>query len=84
MHQGKTVFILIGEEQVIGIIAMQKPVVPNSLQAISSLKELIDVHLFTHGNTEEIQYIQDSFGIKNVHAKCRYKRKRKSDKIMLA
>ena len=68
MHQGKTVFILIGEEQVIGIIAMQKPVVPNSLQAISSLKELIDVHLFTHGNTEEIQYIQDSFGIKNVHA----------------
>ena len=68
MHQGKTVFILIGEEQVIGIIAMQKPVVPNSLQAISSLKELIDVHLFTHGNTEEIQYIQDSFGIKNIHA----------------
>ena len=68
MHQGKTVFILIGEEQVIGIIAMQKPVVPNSLQAISSLKELIDVHLFTHGNTEEIQHIQDSCGIKNIHA----------------
>ena len=68
MHQGKTVFILIGEEQVIGIIAMQKPVVPNSLQAISSLKELIDVHLFTHGDTEEIQHIQDSCGIKNIHA----------------
>ena len=68
MHQGKTVFILIGEEQVIGLIAMQKPIVPNSLQAISSLKELIDVHLFTHGNTEEIQHIQDSCGIKNIHA----------------
>lgn len=68
MHQGKTVFILIGEEQIIGLIAMQKPIVPNSLQAINSLKELIDVHLFAHGNTEEIQHIHDSCNIKNIHA----------------
>ena len=68
MNQGKTVFILIGEEKVIGLIAMQKPIVPNSLQAINSLKELIDVHLFAHGNTEEIQHIHDSCNIKNIHA----------------
>ena len=68
MTQGKTVFILIGEEKVIGLIAMQKPIVPNSLQAINSLKELIDVHLFAHGNTEEIQHIHDSCNIKNIHA----------------
>lgn len=68
MNQGKTVFVLIGEEKVIGLIAMQKPIVPNSLQAINSLKELIDVHLFAHGNTEEIQHIHDSCNIKNIHA----------------
>ena len=68
MTQGKTVFILIGEEKVIGLIAMQKPIVPNSLQAINSLKELIDVHLFAHGNTEEIQHIHDSCNIRNIHA----------------
>ena len=68
MNQGKTVFVLIGEEKVIGLIAMQKPIVPNSLQAINSLKELIDVHLFAHGNTEEIQHIHDSCNIRNIHA----------------
>ena len=52
----------------IGLIATQKPVVPNSLQAISSLKEIIDVHLFARGNTEEIQYIQDACAIQNIHA----------------
>ena len=67
-QQGKTVFILVDEKQVIGLIATQKPVVPNSLQAISSLKEIIDVHLFARGNTEEIQYIQDACGIQNIHA----------------
>ena len=68
MNQGKTVFILTGEEKVIGLIAMQKPIVPNSLQAINFLKELIDVHLFAHGNTEEIQHIHNSCNIKNIHA----------------
>ena len=67
-QQGKTVFILVDEKQVIGLIATQKPLVPNSLQEISSLKELIDVHLFASGNTEEIQYIQDACGIQNIHA----------------
>ena len=67
-QQGKTVFILVDEKQVIGLIATQKPLVPNSLQEISSLKELIDVHLFARGNTEEIQYIQDACGIQNIHA----------------
>ncbi|WP_314850276.1 cation transporter [uncultured Solobacterium sp.] len=67
-QEGKTVFILVDEKQVIGLIAAQKPVVPNSLQAISSLKEIIDVHLFARGNTEEIQYIQDACGIQNIHA----------------
>ena len=67
-QQGKTVFILVDEKQVIGLIATQKPVVPNSLQAISSLKEIIDVHLFARGNTEEIQYIQDACAIQNIHA----------------
>ena len=67
-QEGKTVFILVDEKQVIGLIANQKPIVPNSLQEISSLKELIDVHLFARGNTEEIQYIQDSCGIQNIHA----------------
>ena len=67
-QEGKTVFILVDEKQVIGLIATQKPVVPNSLQAISSLKEIIDVHLFARGNTEEIQYIQDACAIQNIHA----------------
>ena len=67
-QEGKTVFILVDEKQVIGLIATQKPVVPNSLQAISSLKEIIDVHLFARGNTEEIQYIQDAYAIQNIHA----------------
>ncbi len=67
-QEGKTVFILVDEKQVIGLIATQKPAVPNSLQEISSLKELIDVHLFARGNTEEIQYIQDACGIQNIHA----------------
>lgn len=67
-QDGKTVFILIDEKQVIGLIATQKPVVPNSLQAISSLKEIIDVHLFARGNTEEIQHIQDACVIQNIHA----------------
>ena len=67
-QEGKTVFILVDEKQVIGLIATQKPVVPNSLQEISSLKELIDVHLFARGNTEEIQYIQHACGIQNIHA----------------
>ncbi|MBF1072667.1 MAG: cation-translocating P-type ATPase, partial [Solobacterium sp.] len=38
-QQGKKVFILIGEDQVLGLIAMQKPIVPNSIQAIHLLKE---------------------------------------------
>lgn len=67
-QEGKTVFILVDEKQVIGLIATQKPVVPNSLQAISSLKEIIDVHLFARGNTEEIQYIQDACAIQNIYA----------------
>ena len=67
-QEGKTVFILVDEKQVIGLIATQKPVVPNSLQAISSLKEIIDVHLFARGNTKEIQYIQDAYAIQNIHA----------------
>ena len=68
VEQGKKVFILIGEEQILGLIAMQKPIVPNSIQAIHSLKELTDVHLFARGNDEEIQYIQNNFNIKNIHA----------------
>ena len=68
VEQGKKVFILIGEEQVLGLIAMQKPIVPNSIQAIHSLKELTDVHLFARGNDEEIQYIQKNCEIKNIHA----------------
>ena len=68
VEQGKKVFILIGEEQVLGLIAMQKPIVPNSIQAIHSLKELTDVHLFARGNDEEIQYIQKNCDIKNIHA----------------
>ena len=67
-EQGKIVFILIGQDQVLGLIAMQKPIVPNSIQAIHSLKELTDVHLFARGNDEEIQYIQNNFNIKNIHA----------------
>ena len=67
-QQGKKVFILIGEDQVLGLIAMQKPIVPNSIQAIHSLKELTDIHLFARGNNEEVQYIQNNFGIKNIHA----------------
>lgn len=67
-QEGKTVFILVDEKQVIGLIATQKPLVPNSLQEISSLKELIDVHLFARSNTEEIQYIQDACAIQNIHA----------------
>ncbi len=68
VEQGKIVFILIGQDQVLGLIAMQKPIVPNSIQAIHSLKELTDVHLFARGNDEEIQYIQNNFNIKNIHA----------------
>ena len=68
IEQGKIVFILIGQDQVLGLIAMQKPIVPNSIQAIHSLKELTDVHLFARGNDEEIQYIQNNFNIKNIHA----------------
>ena len=68
VEQGKKVFILIGEDQVLGLIAMQKPIVPNSIQAIHLLKELTDVHLFARGNDEEIQYIQMNFNIKNIHA----------------
>ncbi len=68
VEQGKKVFILIGEEQVLGLIAMQKPIIPNSIQAIHSLKELTDVHLFARGNDEEIQYIQKNCDIKNIHA----------------
>ena len=68
VEQGKKVFILIGEDQVLGLIAMQKPIVPNSIQAIHLLKELIDIHLFAHGNDEEVQYIQNNFDIKNIHA----------------
>ena len=68
VEQGKKVFILIGQDQVLGLIAMQKPIVPNSIQAIHSLKELTDVHLFARGNDEEIQYIQNNFNIKNIHA----------------
>ena len=67
-QQGKKVFILIGEDQVLGLIAMQKPIVPNSIQAIYSLKELTNVHLFVRGNDEEVQYIQNNFDIKNIHA----------------
>ena len=67
-QQGKKVFILIGEDQVLGLIATQKPIVPNSIQAIHSLKELTDVHLFARGNDEEVQYIQNNFDIKNIHA----------------
>ena len=67
-QQGKKVFILIGEEQILGLIATQKPIVPNSSQAIHSLKEITDVHLFARGNDEEIQYIQNNFNIKNIHA----------------
>jgi len=68
VKQGKKVFILIGEEQILGLIATQKPIVPNSSQAIHSLKEITDVHLFARGNDEEIQYIQNNFNIKNIHA----------------
>ena len=68
VEQGKKVFILIGEEQILGLIATQKPIVPNSSQAIHSLKEITDVHLFARGNDEEIQYIQNNFNIKNIHA----------------
>ena len=68
VEQGKKVFILIGEEQILGLIATQKPIVPNSSQAIHSLKEITDVHLFARGNVEEIQYIQNNFNIKNIHA----------------
>ena len=68
VEQGKIVFILIGQDQVLGLIAMQNPIVPNSIQAIHSLKELTDVHLFARGNDEEIQYIQNNFNIKNIHA----------------
>ena len=68
IEQGKIVFILIGQDQVLGLIAMQKPIVPNSIQAIHSLKEITDVHLFARGNDEEIQYIQNNFNIKNIHA----------------
>ena len=68
VEKGKKVFILIGEDQVLGLIAMQKPIVPNSIQAIHSLKELTDVHLFARGNDEEIQYIQKNCEIKNIHA----------------
>ena len=68
IEQGKKVFILIGEEQILGLIATQKPIVPNSSQAIHSLKEITDVHLFARGNNEEIQYIQNNFNIKNIHA----------------
>lgn len=66
--QGKKVFILIGEDQILGLIATQKPIIPNSIQAIHSLKELTDVHLFARGNDEEIQYIQKNCDIKNIHA----------------
>ena len=68
VEQGKKVFILIGEEQILGLIATQKPIVPNSSQAIHSLQEITDVHLFARGNDEEIQYIQNNFNIKNIHA----------------
>ena len=68
VKQGKKVFILIGEEQILGLITTQKPIVPNSSQAIHSLKEITDVHLFARGNDEEIQYIQNNFNIKNIHA----------------
>ena len=68
VEQGKKVFILIGQDQGLGLIAMQKPIVPNSSQAIHSLKEITDVHLFARGNDEEIQYIQNNFNIKNIHA----------------
>ena len=68
VKQGKKVFILIGEEQILGLIATQKPIVPNSSQAIHSLQEITDVHLFARGNDEEIQYIQNNFNIKNIHA----------------
>ena len=61
-------FILIGEDQILGLIATQKPIIPNSIQAIHSLKELTDVHLFSRGNDEEIQYIQKNCDIKNIHA----------------
>ena len=67
-NQGKTVFILIGEDQALGLIATQRPIVPNSLQAIHSLKELTDVHLFVHGNIKEIQYIKHTCDIENIHA----------------
>ena len=67
-NQGKTVFILIGENQALGLIATQRPIVPNSLQAIHSLKELTDVHLFARGNIKEIQYIKHTCDIENIHA----------------
>ena len=68
VEQGKKVFILIGEEQILGLIATQKLIVPNSSQAIHSLKEITYVHLFARGIVEEIQYIQNNFNIKNIHA----------------